>query len=330
MPDAAAARALVCERFGEPADALRLVQAPEPACRPGDLLVRVTARAVNPSDLLTVRGAYAAATALPFVPGFEGVGRVVAVGAAADAEWLGRRVLALRGDGTWQSHARVPAAWTVALADAIPDDAAAQLYVNPLSVRRMLTEELRLPAGAVVVVNAAGSACGRIAAQTCRELGLRMLALCRGDAHAGALMALGAAAVVDTTREDPAAALARLGGGAQAALDAVGGADGLALLDLLEPGATLLAYGLLSGTLLSPKAPQAAARGVTVRRFWLKPWVDGCTPEAWRAAFAAVIERVADGRLALPPAAAFDLADAAAAMRAAETPGRIGKVVLVG
>ncbi|WP_029010135.1 zinc-dependent alcohol dehydrogenase family protein [Azospirillum halopraeferens] len=324
-------RALICRRFGDPAEVVRPGDAPEPACGPGELLVRVTARAVNPSDLLTVSGTYAAATPLPFVPGFEGVGTVVAAGAGVDGALLGRRVLALRGGGTWQERVAVPAQWAVAVPDAIPDAAAAQLYINPLSVRRMLTEELRLPPGAVVVVNAAGSACGRLAAQTCREAGLRMLALCRSGAHTQDLLALGAAAVVDTSREDPAAALARLtGGGAAAALDAVGGAPGAALVDLLAPGAVLLAYGLLSGSLLSPGPAAARARGVTVRRFWLKPWVDGCTPAQWRAAFAAVIDRVADGRLVLPAALPFDLADAAAAMRAAAAPGRRGKVVLVG
>ncbi|CAO3437499.1 zinc-dependent alcohol dehydrogenase family protein [Azospirillum doebereinerae] len=325
-------QAIFCEGFGEPAAALALRDRPDPACGPGELLVRAAARTVNPSDLLTVRGTYARATPLPFIPGFEAVGRVVAVGDGVSAGWIGRRVLPLRGTGTWAELVAAPAAWAVPVPDAIPDEAATQCYINPLTIHRLLTVELPLSPGDVVIVNAAGSACGRLAAQTARALGLRMVAAVRGDLHTDDLLSLGAAAVVNTARDDLAATVGALtdGRGAAAALDAIGGAEGAALVDLVAPGGTLVSYGLLSGALLPTDLPAAKARGVRALGFWLKRWVESCTAEDWHAAFAALMERVSSGALALPDARVFDLSDLAAALRAAEEPGRRGKVVLAG
>ncbi|WP_448190469.1 zinc-dependent alcohol dehydrogenase family protein [Azospirillum sp. sgz301742] len=326
------ARAIQYDRFGEPAEVLRLLDTPDAQPAAGELLVRMTARSINPSDLLTIRGTYAKHTPLPATPGWEGVGTVLAAGPGAPVELVGRRVLPLRGAGTWQALVTAPAEWAVPVPDAVPDTAAAQLYINPIAVWLMLTEELRLAPGSVLLVNAAGSACGRIAAQLCRELDVRMVGIVRSGVYTQELMALGATAVVDTTREPLGPVLARLGAaqGAAAGLDAIGGADGAALLDHLAPGGVLLSYGLLSGALLRPDPADLARRGVSVRDYWLRRWVDRCSAGEWRAAFGAVIDRVSDGRLALPVAATYDLADIAPAVRAAEASGRTGKVLLVG
>jgi len=325
-------RGVVCEEFGEPAAVLRLRDAETPTPGPGEVLVRAAARSINPSDLLTVRGVYARHTRLPLVPGFEAVGTVMAVGDGVPDGMVGRRVLPLKGAGTWQEFVTAPAEWAVEVPDAVPDAVATQLYINPISVLRMLTVELDLRPGDVVVANAAGSACGRIAAQLAREPGLRLLAVTRSDAYTDELLALGAAAVVNGAREDVSAAVRRLAGGccARAALDAIGGAAGEALVELIEPGGTLVSYGLLSGALLSVDLPAARARGVAVRSFWLRPWTERCTPAEWHAAFRAIIERVVAGTLALPAGGAYDLAEVADAVRAAEASGRAGKIVLTG
>lgn len=184
----------------------------------------------------------------------------------------------------------------------------------------------------LLLVNAAGSACGRIAAQEARRLGLRLLAVTRSDSYTDELLALGATAVVNTTRDDLAAAVRELTGGrgADAALDAIGGETGAALAELVAPGGTLVSYGLLSGSLLPPDLPQARERGVRVLPFWLKRWVDSCTHEDWHGTFRTLLDDVAAGRLVLPVGPVHDLADIAAAMGSAAASGRSGKVVLAG
>lgn len=325
-------RAVLCGRFGEPAEVLAAVTVPDPQPGPGELLVRVTARTINPSDLLTVRGVYSRHTVLPLIPGFEAVGVVTAVGPGVDPAWIGRRVLPLKGSGTWAECVTSPAAWAVPVPDGVDDGAAVQSYINPISVDRMLSVDSGLEPRAVVVANAAASACGRIAAQTCRDRGYRLVALVRRPEPVAELLALGAAAVVNVTADDPGPVVMGLTGGAGAALglDAIGGAAGADLVRLLAPGARLLSYGLLSGKLLRPDIAEAQARGVEVRGFWLRPWTESVTPADWQAAFAAVFGRIMAGTLVLPVAARFPLDDVAAAVRAAEAPGRRGKVLLVG
>lgn len=305
---------------------------PDPEPGPGELLVRVTVRTINPSDLLTVRGVYSRHTTLPLVPGFEAMGRVVAVGPGTDPAWIGRRVLPLKGSGTWAELVVSSVEWAVPVPDAVDDASAVQSYINPISVERMLTVETTLAPGAVVVANAAASSCGRIAAQICRDRGYRLVALVRRPDAVAGLLALGAAAAVDVSADDPGPVVMGLTGGAGAALglDAVGGAAGADLVRLLAPGALLLSYGLLSGKLLRADVSEAAVRGVDVRGFWLRPWTEAVSPDGWQAAFRAVFTRIVSGSLRLPAAARFPLEEVAAAVRAAEAPGRNGKILLVG
>jgi NADPH:quinone reductase-like Zn-dependent oxidoreductase len=64
-------RAVVVERFGEPADVGTVAQRPEPLCGAGMVRVRMLLSPINPSDLMTVRGIYGRRPDLPFTPGYE-------------------------------------------------------------------------------------------------------------------------------------------------------------------------------------------------------------------------------------------------------------------
>ncbi len=73
-------RAIRFDRFGPPAEVLYLTDWPVPEPGPGQVRLRLTHRPINPSDLLTVSGEYGSLPRLPATPGFEGVGRVEALG----------------------------------------------------------------------------------------------------------------------------------------------------------------------------------------------------------------------------------------------------------
>src|SRR5260370_10858246 len=86
-------RALRVHHHGEPADALRVEEVPAPRPGPAQVTVRVGAGALGLPDILLTRGSYQLKPALPFTPGLEVAGTVVAAGRDVDAEWLGRRVV---------------------------------------------------------------------------------------------------------------------------------------------------------------------------------------------------------------------------------------------
>lgn len=325
-------RALRLTRFGEPAAVLACHELPAGDPGPGEVRVRLAARPINPSDLLTIRGAYAARTPLPLVPGYEGVGTVEATGSAVQGLRPGDRVLPLDGSGTWAEYAIAPADRCIRVPESIDDETAAQLYVNPLSAWLMVTELAPPPRGALVAVNAAGSAVGRLLAGLSRVLGFRMVAIVRSANLAGRLRALGAAAVIDTGQEPLTEALAALSGGVgiDIALDTIGGDDGTALAACLRPGGIFVNYGMLSGRPLALDGTAIRRRGIRVHAFWLREWLKTASPARRQGAFAAVIDLAVAGRLALPVAAQFDLADIRSAVQEAERAGRWGKVLLTG
>src|SRR5436305_13573525 len=86
-------------------DALAVVERPVPMPGVGQVLMRIAASPVNPSDLSFLRGAYGIRKSLPVVPGFEASGVVVASGGGVWANHIvGRRVACAApagGDGTW-------------------------------------------------------------------------------------------------------------------------------------------------------------------------------------------------------------------------------------
>ena len=116
--------------------------------------------------------------------------------------------------------------------------------------------------------------------------------------------------------------------GADAAVDAVGGALGGEMLKLLRPGRTLLVYGALSGAPLQLPGGQLIFRTATVRGFWLTDWKKR-TPKAERdRACAEVMDLMVQGRLHCPVAAVHPLAGWPAAVTQAQASARGGKVLL--
>jgi NADPH:quinone reductase len=156
-------RAVVCTRWGEPAEALEVRDVPAPACGPGQVRVRMLASPVNPSDLFMVRGQYGHQPALPFTPGMEGVG-VVEEGRGLLA-WRvkGRRVAVLNGAaGNWAEQVVIPARQAVPVPDDLPDEQAATFFVNPASAIVRSRYVLAVPRCAWLLQTAAGCSLGRM------------------------------------------------------------------------------------------------------------------------------------------------------------------------
>src|SRR4051812_2507581 len=101
-------KAVLLKDYDAPAEALSLAHIPVPPVRRGEVLVRMAASPINPSDLIFLKGQYGITKPLPVVPGFEGSGTVVAAGGG----WLARRLVGKRvacrapsdGHGTWAEY----------------------------------------------------------------------------------------------------------------------------------------------------------------------------------------------------------------------------------
>ena len=322
-------------RFGEPAEVLRLVEAEGAAPAVGEVRVRLTARAIHPSDLMNVRGRYGRPPPLPATPGNDAAGVVEAAGPGVGGLAPGTRVMLLLGAhggrGTWREEVCVPASMVVPTPAALSDAQAGALWVNYLSIVVMVDDVLQLGPREVLVQTAAGSQLGRAMIELARLRGLVLVNVVRRPEQADELRAAGVSNLVVVPGEDLAGRVHALTGGkgAAAAIDAVGGDTGAAVLAALRPGGTCLLFGALDGRPVPVDPAPFLFRELRLQGFWLRRWRQEATPESVRKALGAVLAGAEQGHFRPAIDSTYPLAEVQAAALRGETPGRTGAVVLV-
>ena len=306
--------------FGSPKDVLKMEYKTIEPPKENEVLVRMLARPINPSDLIPIKGSYSHRISLPNIPGYEGVGIVEDVGSFVSKKLIGKRVLPLRGEGTWQEFVKTSAEFAVPIPDSIEDFTASQMYINPVTAWVVCTEVLKLQPNDVLLVNACGSSIGRIFAQLSKILGFRLIAVTRNNKYTEKLVQLGATNVIDTSVCSLNETVMELtnGMGADAAIDSIGGSDGNELAFSVRPNGQFLTIGLLSGVQVN-WANIANQAKVNANMFHLRNWNKHVSTEKWQGTFSHLINLINDKKLHLMPVdSQYDLADINRAVEAIE------------
>lgn len=317
-------------KTGNPVEVLQYTDtAPIPDPAQGELRIHVTARPINPSDLLFIRGQYGLKPDLPAWPGFEGAGVVEALGPEVEGPPVGTRV-AFSALGTWQEYVVVPARSVIAVPDSLSDVVACQLYVNPFTAWALLHTS-GLQTGDWVLLSAGASAFAQLFTQLAASRGIRVISTVRRDDHRAHLYELGAHAVINTETEPLAESVREItqGAGVRVGLEAVGGAITQQLLDCLMPGGTLLVYGLLSMAPTTLNLGTLIFRQLRVQGFWLSEWLHQAPKEVRRQAQTELLALLQAGTLHVPIEAEYELPEVHNAVMHAELEGRVGKIILV-
>ncbi|HEV2912944.1 MAG TPA: zinc-dependent alcohol dehydrogenase family protein [Pyrinomonadaceae bacterium] len=316
--------------FGDPAVVLRVEDAPQPEPGANEVLVKMRARPINPSDLLTVRGLYGALPKLPATPGLEGMGEVAAVGDGVKNLGAGQRVIPLGISGTWQEYLLAQSAQLIPVPESVSDQTAAQFVVNPLTAWIMTVEELRLQPGEWLLQTAAGSTLGRVVLQIAALRGFKTINVVRRREQVEELKALGADEVICTADEDLVERVREITGraGITKAIDAVGGETGGAVVSTLSRGGMLLVYGLLSMEPMPVDSGRMIFTSATIRGFWLSEWFRTTLPERQQAVTVELLRLMTTNEIVPPVEAEYPLTDVLAAVEHAQRPGRSGKVLL--
>lgn len=299
----------------------------EPAA--GEAVVEIRAAAINPADLLIMAGRYPGPAELPAPMGIEGAGIVVAVGDGVEGLQPGDHVISM-DRANWAERIRVAADRLVRVPGELPFRDAAQLKANPPSAHFMLNDYVDFEPGDWLVQNAANSAVGRHVIRLARKRGIRTANVVRRDELVGPLGELGANVVAvdgdDLARRIRAAAGAdariRLG------LDAVGGAACRRLAETVSDGATLANYGFLSGEPCMVDPAHLILRGLTLKGFWLVPFMRDAGREQRDALYAEMARHFIDGTLVAPVEAVYSLDEIGAALAHAGRGSRDGKVIV--
>ena len=320
-------KSIIFEQTGKPADILKATEIATPEPGPGEVRLKVIAAPINPSDSMFVQNLYGIRPQLPSGAGFEGVGIVDAVGEGVQMP-MGQRV-SFTSIGTWAEYAIAHHRSLIPVPDAMTDEIAAQLFVNPFTAYAMV-EDAAVSAGGWLMLTAAGSAFGKMVIQLCHRRGIKTIGTVRRDDLNDELKALGLTEVVNTETENLPARVKQLtdGTGVACVLDAVGGHTAAEALKCLGKGGTMLIYGVLSLQDPEINAGLLIFKELTIKGFWLTDWMRRVDSQTRQRVAQNVISLLASGEFQLPVEATYSLDQIAEAVEHADRPGRWGKILV--
>jgi NADPH2:quinone reductase len=236
-------------------EVLRLEEVADPRPEPGEAVVRLEAIGVNFIEVYQRTGLYR--STLPFTPGGEGAGQVVAVGKDASAVKPGDRVASTSLRGSYAELARVPVDKLVPIPDNVETTQAAAVLLQGLTAHYLATSTYPLTQGSWCLIHAAAGGVGLLLCQMAKARGARVIGTVSTEEKAALALQAGADHVVLYTRQDFVSEARRLTGGQGVAVvyDSVGQSTFEGSLNSLAPRGMLVLFGQSSGP-VAPIDPQ--------------------------------------------------------------------------
>jgi len=290
-------RALVCKAFGPVAN-LEVADVPAPSPGERDVVIRVEAAGLNYPDALIVEGKYQAKPPLPFVPGMELAGTVLALGSRVHEHRVGEAVMATSTTGAFAERCAVSADRVLPRPASLPADVAAASLITFGTTYHAFKDRGQLrPQETVLVLGAAGGV-GTAAIEVAKLMGARVIAAASTEAKLDLCRRLGADAAINYATENLRDRVKELtaGRGVDVIYDPVGGPYSELALRSGGWGARHLVIGFATGEI--PRIPLNLAL-LNVRSIVGVFWGDWSqrNPEASAASFVQIAEWIASGRL---------------------------------
>jgi NADPH2:quinone reductase len=260
MSVAAGVRAHVCTRFGDVAD-VTLQTVPVVAPGAGEILVDNHAFTVGFPDLLTVQGKYQRKPALPFIPGGEFAGRVLACGSGVDDFAPGDPVIGSVLTGAFAEQLVAPAGACFPLPSAFTFQLGAAFQTAYKTAYVALVERGGLRAGETLLVTGAAGGVGIAAVELGKVLGAKVIAVASTAAKRRAAEQAGADSVIDYTNLRDEVKRLTQDRGVDVVFEPVGGDCFDAALRCLAPFGRMLVIGFAGG-----RIPQLAANYVLIKQ----------------------------------------------------------------
>jgi NADPH2:quinone reductase len=318
-------------QIGDPAEVLQLdsqVAIPEPGAH--QVRIRVDAAALNFADDLICRGKYQEKPSLPFTPGLEVSGEVVAAGADVTIS-PGTRVMAFAAlpHGGLAEEALANEVMTFPIPEGFPADQAAAMLVTYQTSYVALHRRAHLRAGEVLLVHAGAGGVGSSAIQLGKAAGARVIATAGGAEKVSICRDLGADKVIDYRKEDFVAEVNGWtdGRGADVIYDPVGGDTFDRSRKCIAWEGRILVIGFASGRIPEAPANHALVKnysilGVHYARYSLM------NPDYLREVHTRLMELHAQGKIPPLLRQEVSLEDVPAALGSLVSGGTVGKVVV--
>lgn len=240
-------RAIVLERHGGP-EVLRVRDLPDPQPGAGEVRVRVEMIGVNYAEVLSRKGLYGWAPAMPYTPGMEATGTIDMIGAGVEGRAIGERVIVGAQYGAYAERMVVPARQALPAVAGFSTGENAAVAVNYLTAWVALMEMARLRPTDRVLVTAAAGGVGTAAVQIAARFGCAVIGLAGSDAKLDQIRTLGAEAAVNYRNSGFEARLRQAAGpgGFDVVLEVVGGEVFRAVWPVLAPFGRVVVAGFAS------------------------------------------------------------------------------------
>jgi NADPH:quinone reductase-like Zn-dependent oxidoreductase len=297
-----------------PPSVLKIVDLPDPEPGPGEVVVRVLAISVNHLDLFVRAGMPGVKLPLPLIPGCDGTGEVVELGAGVTTLKKGQKVMIepgatsgtsahdlagndhladdyrIRGehfDGLAREFVAIEARYLCPLPAGVDPITTAAVPLVFLTAWGMLVERARVRAGENVLVIGGTSGVGSAAIQIARDAGARVVATAGSDAKRSLCRELGAEDAVDHSQADWGAAARQLSGGRgyDVVVEHVGPATWDTSMKLLGRNGRLVFCGGTTGPKVQIALPHVFIKNQSILGSTMGP----------RTAFPKILDRIARG-----------------------------------
>jgi len=253
-----------------------------PVPKKGEVLIKMLAAPINPSDLAKMRE-ITAVEAQDFIPGIEGCGVVIKAGKGLlPGFFMGKRVACsakYRTSGTWAEYMVTNAASCVPLSQKISMEQGSMLFVNPMTALAFfdLYRKTPNPSGKTrgIINTAAASALGQMIIRLGKQQNISVISVVRRDEQVEMLKNCGAEFVFNSANPDFEIQLKELAHRLNATIifDAVGGDMPQKLLSAAPKGSSLFIYGRLSGDACEILPGELIFTGNQIKGFWLTHWL---------------------------------------------------------
>lgn len=287
---------------------MREIEIPRPG--PGQVLVKVMASPVNPSDFMYARGNYRVQPKLPAVAGLEGSGLVVATGSDLVSIRPGTHI-AFRAKGVWAEYCLVEADRFYPITTKLSFVESAQLTLNALTAYALL-DELGLEPGDTLLLNAAGSSVAFLLMQLALQRQIRIVALVSPGTDTGYFPQHDTLKVLSTDAPELVQAVLEASGareGMKGFLDAVGGPALGELLPAMAPFGKIIAYGNLSNDIAAISTSKIIYRNLSLTGFGIDQWREKQDQGRLQEIINRLADAVADSTLKFKPVVTVPMAN---------------------
>jgi putative PIG3 family NAD(P)H quinone oxidoreductase len=308
----------------------RWTEVPDSEPGDGEVVVDVTAAAVNRADVMQRMGHYDPPPGAPPYPGLECSGVISAVGPGVAGHRVGERVCALLSGGGYAERVAVPAGQLLPVPTGLSLQEAAALPEVACTVWSNVVDIARLRKGETLLVHGGGSGIGTFAVQYAKALGVTVVTTARAAKH-DRLRALGADLTIDYTATDFVAATRDFTGGrgADVVLDILGAKYLARNIDVLAPNGRIAIIGMQGGRQAEINLGELMTRRGSISATTLRARptsektriVQAVRDQVWPLIEAGAIRPVVDTTL--------PMSQAAEAHRVMEASDHLGKIVLL-